>query len=531
MLEILPPAAAVGKLSLAVALGSLSLATTAKLVKYGPTWKKSNVVAFIHPVAKDGGGGERVLWCAMRSIMKHKPEATIVLFTDLPPKPKCISSASISSISSTASEDEEDEEECSLSGDEEYWSQYMIDRALNKFGVELPSKVKVVEIKTTGLLDPSMYPRFTLLMQSLASIIPGVEALFKLTPQVYIDTCGVPFVLPFARLFGCHTACYVHYPVISTNMLERVKERKAMYNNRSTGVMQSRFKTAYYRLFALLYGCVGSFAQVCMTNSSWTRAHIQQIWWKFWWRRGAYGKPFRVSPPCNTEDLMEIPLKGAKRNTKQPVILSIGQFRPEKAHDLQLEAYALALKQAKSSSTSSRSSSSNLKGILCSKLVMVGGCRNEVDKQRVESLKQKAKEMEISNQVEFHVNVPYSQIKDLLSQALVGIHTMVDEHFGIGIVEYMAAGVVAVANNSGGPAADIIVPFRDEKTGNLQATGYLASTAEEYASALVNALCISDKEREKMCTIARSSIKRFSEQSFDKSFANTLDRILDTVHD
>ena len=52
MLEILPPAAAVGKLSLAVALGSLSLATTVKLAKYGPTWKKSNVVAFIHPVAK-----------------------------------------------------------------------------------------------------------------------------------------------------------------------------------------------------------------------------------------------------------------------------------------------------------------------------------------------------------------------------------------------------------------------------------------------------------------------------------------------
>ena len=221
---------------------------------------------------------------------------------------------------------------------------------------------------------------------------------------------------------------------------------------------------------------------------------------------------------------MEIPLKGPKRNMKRPLILSIGQFRPEKAHDLQLEAYALALKQAESSSRSS-----NLKGILSSKLVLVGGCRNEVDKQRVADLKQKAQNMGILNQVEFHVNVPYSQIKDLLSQAIVGIHTMVDEHFGIGIVEYMAAGVVAVANNSGGPAADIIVPFRDETTGNLQATGYLASTAEEYASALVNVLCISEKEREKMCTIARSSIERFSEQNFDKSFANSLDRLLDTV--
>ena len=165
-----------------------------------------------------------MLWCAMRSIMKHKPDATIVLFTDLPPKPKCLSSASISSISSSTASDEEEGEECSLSGDEDFWSQYMIDRASNKFGVELPSKVKVVEVKSTALLDPSLYPRFTLLLQSLSSIIPGVEALFKLTPQVYIDTCGVPFVLPFARLFGCRTACYVHYPVISTDMLERVKK-------------------------------------------------------------------------------------------------------------------------------------------------------------------------------------------------------------------------------------------------------------------------------------------------------------------
>merc|ERR1712176_270814 len=144
--------------------------------------------------------------------------------------------------------------------------------------------------------------------------------------------------------------------------------------------------------------------------------------------------------------------------------------------------------------------------------------RSEGDKERVEELKQKAEDLGISDKVEFHVNVPYSKIKDFLSKAIVGIHTMVDEHFGIGIVEYMAAGVVAVANNSGGPAADIIVPFRDETTGNLQVTGYLASTAEEYASALVNVLCISEKEREKMCTIARSSIERFSEQNFDKSF-------------
>jgi alpha-1,2-mannosyltransferase len=52
---------------------------------------------------------------------------------------------------------------------------------------------------------------------------------------------------------------------------------------------------------------------------------------------------------------------------------------------------------------------------------------------------------------------------------------MWNEHFGIGIVEFMAAGVIPVAHNSGGPKSDIIIPER---------TGFLASTAEEYADAL-----------------------------------------------
>ena len=32
------------------------------------------------------------------------------------------------------------------------------------------------------------------------------------------------------------------------------------------------------------------------------------------------------------------------------------------------------------------------------------------------------------------------------------------EHFGIGIVEFMAAGVVPVAHDSGGPKFDIVTP-------------------------------------------------------------------------
>ncbi|CAI5987253.1 unnamed protein product [Closterium sp. NIES-65] len=50
------------------------------------------------------------------------------------------------------------------------------------------------------------------------------------------------------------------------------------------------------------------------------------------------------------------------------------------------------------------------------------------------------------------------ELQQLLGGATCGIHTMWDEHFGISVVEYMAAGAVPIAHNSAGPKMDIVVP-------------------------------------------------------------------------
>ena len=52
-----------------------------------------------------------------------------------------------------------------------------------------------------------------------------------------------------------------------------------------------------------------------------------------------------------------------------------------------------------------------------------------------------------------------------LARASVGLSTMADEHFGISVVEFMAAGVVPVVHASGGPLCDIVVPVGGEPTG------------------------------------------------------------------
>lgn len=38
-------------------------------------------VAFFHPRTEDGGGGERVLWCAVRAVQDLAPELSTVVYT------------------------------------------------------------------------------------------------------------------------------------------------------------------------------------------------------------------------------------------------------------------------------------------------------------------------------------------------------------------------------------------------------------------------------------------------------------------
>jgi len=52
--------------------------------------------------------------------------------------------------------------------------------------------------------------------------------------------------------------------------------------------------------------------------------------------------------------------------------------------------------------------------------------------------------------------MPFAKMISEFEQAKVGLHTMLEEHFGISIVEMMAAGLYTIAHNSGGPKEDII---------------------------------------------------------------------------
>merc|ERR1712179_785468 len=147
----------------------------------------------------------------------------------------------------------------------------------------------------------------------------------------------------------------------------------------------------------------------------------------------------KVFPPCDTSHLSNIV---GDRDRKEVRILSLGQFRPEKDHPLHIKAM-FELRQILAEDDWERV-----------KLVIVGGCRGQDDWKLVQDLKDLTKYLSVENNVEFHPNLPFSDLLAEFSKSTIGIHTMWNEHFGIGIVEMMAAGLLTIAHRSGGPLMD-----------------------------------------------------------------------------
>eukprot|EP00123_Amoebidium_parasiticum_P005432 comp16625_c0_seq1/m.14806 comp16625_c0_seq1/g.14806 ORF comp16625_c0_seq1/g.14806 comp16625_c0_seq1/m.14806 type:complete len:475 (-) comp16625_c0_seq1:38-1462(-) len=427
------------------------------------------VVAFFHPYCNAGGGGERVLWCAVRAVQQQYPHVTCVVYT----------------------------------GDKGVSGKDILSKAAKAFDVKC-REVQFVFLNRRAWVEASRYPVLTLLGQSLGSMLLGWEALRLLPPDVYLDTMGYAFTLPIFRfLGGCRVGCYVHYPTISTDMLGRVMERRATYNNRgaiSRSVVLSSAKLYYYRLFAWLYGHMGRCAESVMVNSTWTYNNIKTIW-------AIPDRTVIVYPPCDTEGFQKLPLTEKRQRNK---IVSVAQFRPEKDHSMQLHA----LKDFFELCPDQRESS---------KLVLVGGCRDAGDEERVRALKKESHDLGISDHVEIKTNVTYAELTQHLESSVVGLHTMWNEHFGIGIVEYMAAGAIPLAHDSGGPRADIVV---DDYNG--QRTGYRATTAREYAERLKTILVdMTAAERLQMQKAARASVsQRFSGAAFDEGFLKAVGPLL-----
>lgn len=424
------------------------------------------VVGFFHPYCNAGGGGERVLWHSIHALQKRYSFVRCVVYTGDKVEPRDI-----------------------------------LSKAQKQFGIVLLKEVKFLYLKRRAWVEAKRWPRFTLLGQSIGSIFLGLEALALLSPHVYIDTMGCAFTLPLFRwLGGSRVASYVHYPVISRDMLREVSGGVAAFNNAawiSRNRMFTFIKIWYYKLFAVLYGFVGSCNDVVMVNSTWTHEHILELW--------KPRKLFIVYPPCDTDAFRKLPLE---RPHKSMRIVSVGQFRPEKNHRMQLRVLAHLLQEL----------TGELQGRVC--LVLVGSCRNLEDHNRVDTLKDYAEQLRVLDHVQFRINISFEELQQEMGSAVAALHTMQNEHFGISLVECMSAGCVMVAHASGGPLMDIVTKWQD------RCTGLLANDESEFVSCLREVVLMEQKERQNLAKAARDSVQaKFSVEVFEASFLRATEQL------
>ena len=359
----------------------------------------------------------------------------------------------------------------------------------------------------------STWPHFTLLGQSLGSLILTADAFSLLVPDVFIDTMGYAYGLALTKFFFSNLpiGAYVHYPTISTDMLESLDTEGQGLNAGAGRGLKGFLKKQYWRLFAASYGWVGGHVDVVMTNSSWTQTHIQSLWGPSRARSERPSKIEVVFPPVAVDELEgAITVDAESEKQRENILLYIAQFRPEKNHAMILKAFADMLHGQNTS-----------EAVSTARLVLIGSVRDSDDAKRVYELRLLAHELKVKEKVEFICDASWPDILEWLKKSSVGVNGMWNEHFGIGVVEYQAAGLISVVNNSGGPKEDIVVDYEGGPT------GFHASTPAEYAQAFAQALNLSREEKLFMRQRARASAQRFGEKEFSDDWIEQLAKLVD----
>ncbi|PWN54360.1 EBP-domain-containing protein [Violaceomyces palustris] len=435
------------------------------------------VLGFFHPYCNAGGGGERVLFEAIAHHQRTDSRVVCIVYT-----------GDVHKNGGGATKEE------------------IIEKCKARFGIGIsPATVHFLPLKRRALVDDGYWKRFTLLGQSFGSMVMAAEAMGEMIPDVFIDTMGYAFAFPVVRHFAPNIpiGAYIHYPTISTDMLRRVEKRESGHTNDSKvakSAFRSKAKLFYYRIFAWVYSWALLRADKLTANGSWTKNHIDTLILppKPKGRVTSQRKECKIIfPPCDTSSFNTFPLSGRGKT-----LVSLAQFRPEKEHSQQLKLLRRLFDL--------RPDLHEL-GV---HLVMMGSCRNKGDEDRIESLKALAKDLEVQDRVRFVVNAPFPEVLKQLSEASVGISTMVDEHFGINVVEFMAAGLITLSHASAGPLLDIAVPVDEKPTGEWKA-GFHATDTDSFARQAIKILELDPAEEIEIRERARRrAVQVFGAESF-----------------
>ena len=124
--------------------------------------RRKKCVAFFHPNCLDCGGGEKVLWVSVKALQRENCKI------------------------------------CIYSEDANYEKAKNI--VESRFSLPVPESIEFINVGEASFIRPGRFPRFTLILQALSSMLYAFKCLIRLVPSVVIDTTGAPFAAPIWKI-------------------------------------------------------------------------------------------------------------------------------------------------------------------------------------------------------------------------------------------------------------------------------------------------------------------------------------------
>ena len=215
-------------------------------------------------------------------------------------------------------------------------------------------------------------------------------------------------------LSGAGDVMYLHYPFFLDYRL---------YYSPLHGVFDLLGKT-YSFMNTAMFPLLSRKVKLYLANSWFTASFF---------KRYLRINPIIVYPPVNIDDIVsESPLTYWER---ERYVLIVSRISPEK-HPERAVYLAKLLEKNKI------------------RVILVGGFSN-YNKAFYDALVELAVKEKVDNNLDILINVPRARLVDLYREALAYLHITPKEHFGISVVEAMAAGTPVVIPVDSGPWIDI----------------------------------------------------------------------------
>ncbi len=226
----------------------------------------------------------------------------------------------------------------------------------------------------------------------------------------------------------------------------------------------SPFWKLYYQPATQFYRNRVRRVRTFLSNSEYTRGFVRSKW-----QRDAA----TIYPPCPIETYDGF----SKSAAREELVISVGRISPEKRFDLFLDLARM---------------------VHSVKFVIIGTVQLP---RYYEHLRDRA-----PGNVSFVIS-PLRKVRDILGRAMAYVHCAENEHFGITIVEAMAAGCVPIVHDSGGPREivneDVGFRWRDLGT----------------AANCISGLSHDDELRQRLSAAAAARAKRFSPEIFESKMS------------